>query len=104
MNQLRIVWSGINNPLSKIALLKSLYKEFGSIFDPHSVTSIRMALENQDAVPTVAVATASPEKFSNVIAPLIETSSEVAIDDIEEYLKLENDKFAISESIKAYFS
>ena len=63
-----------------------------------------MALDNQDSVPTVAVATASPEKFSNVIAPLIETSSEVEIDDIEEYLKLENDKFVISESIKAYFS
>ena len=84
--------------------IKSLYEKFGSIFDPHSVTSIRMALDNQDSVPTVAVATASPEKFSNVIAPLIETSSEVEIDDIEEYLKLENDKLAISESIKAYFS
>jgi threonine synthase len=84
--------------------IKSLYEEFGSIFDPHSVTSIRMALDNQDSVPTVAVATASPEKFSNVIAPLIETSSEVEIDDIEEYLKIENDKSAISESIKAYFS
>ena len=84
--------------------IKSLYQEFGYIFDPHSVTSIRMALNNQDSVPTVAVATASPEKFSNVIAPLIETFSEVEIDDKEEYLKLENDKFAISESIKAYFS
>ena len=84
--------------------IKSLYEEFGSIFDPHSVTSIRMALNNQDSVPTVAVATASPEKFSNVIAPLIETFSEVEIDEKEEYLKLKNDKFAISESIKAYFS
>ena len=84
--------------------IKSLYEEFGYIFDPHSVTSIRMALDNQDSVPTVAVATASPEKFSNVIAPLIETFSEVEIDEKEEYLKLENDKSAISESIKAYFS
>ena len=63
-----------------------------------------MALDNQDSVPTVAVATASPEKFSNVIAPLVETSSEVVFDDKEEYLKLDNDIFAISESIKAYFS
>ena len=84
--------------------IKSLNQEFGYIFDPHSVTSIRMALNNQDSVPTVAVATASPEKFSNVIAPLIETFSEVEIDEKEECLKLENDKFAISESIKAYFS
>ena len=84
--------------------IKSLFEEFDSIFDPHSVTSIRMALDNQDSIPTVAVATASPEKFSNVIAPIIESSTEVKIDDKEEYLILKNDKFSISESIKAYFS
>ena len=84
--------------------IKSFNEEFNIIFDPHSVTSLRMALNNKTSVPTVAVATASPEKFSNVIAPLIETFSEVEIDEKEECLKLENDKFAISESIKAYFS
>ena len=35
--------------------IKSLYEEFGSIFDPHSVTSIRMALNNQDSVPTLSL-------------------------------------------------
>ena len=84
--------------------IKSLFEDFDSIFDPHSVTSIRMALDNQDSIPTVAVATASPEKFSNVIAPIIESSTEVKIDDKEEYLILKNDKFSISESINAYFS
>ena len=84
--------------------IKSLFEEFDSIFDPHSVTSIRMALDNQDSIPTVAVATASPEKFSNVIAPIIESSTEVKIDDKEEYLILKNDKFSISEEINAYFS
>ena len=84
--------------------INSLYKEFNSIFDPHSVTSIRMALDNDDSVPTVAVATASPEKFSNVIAPIINSFTDVIIEDKEEYLNLKNDKFEISESIKAYFS
>ena len=84
--------------------IKSLYKEFDSIFDPHSVTSIRMALDNDDSVPTVAVATASPEKFSNVISPIINSFTDVIIEDKEEYLNLKNDKFQISESIKAYFS
>ena len=84
--------------------INSLYKEFNSIFDPHSVTSIRMALDNDDSVPTVAVATASPEKFSNVIAPIINSFTDVIIEDKEEYLNLRNDKFEISESIKAYFS
>ena len=84
--------------------IKSLHEEFGAIFDPHSVTSIRMALDNKGSIPTVAVATASPEKFSNIIAPLISTSSEIIIDEKEEYLTLENDKFAISSTIKSYFS
>ena len=84
--------------------IKSLYKEFDSIFDPHSVTSIHMALDNDDSVPTVAVATASPEKFSNVISPIINSFTDVIIEDKEEYLNLKNDKFQISESIKAYFS
>ena len=84
--------------------IKSLFKEFGSIFDPHSVTSIRMALDNDDSVPTVAVASASPEKFSNVISPIIEPFSNVVINEKEEYLKLKNDKSEINESIKAYFS
>ena len=84
--------------------IKSLYKEFDSIFDPHSVTSIRMALDNDDSVPTVAVASASPEKFSNVISPIIESFTDVVINEKEEYLKLKNDKFEINESIKAYFS
>ena len=84
--------------------IKSLFKEFGSIFDPHSVTSIRMALDNDDSVPTVAVASASPEKFSNVISPIIESFTDVVINEKEEYLNLKNNKFEINESIKAYFS
>ena len=84
--------------------IKSLFKEFGSIFDPHSVTSIRMALDNDDSVPTVAVASASPEKFSNVISPIIESFTDVVINEKEEYLNLKNNKFEINDAIKAYFS
>ena len=84
--------------------IKLLHDEFEYIFDPHSVTSIRMALSSSSTIPTVALATASPEKFSNVIAPLIDGYTEQNIDTNEEYLTLKNDKFSVSEAIKAYFT
>ena len=84
--------------------IKLLHEEFEYIFDPHSVTSIRMALSSANTVPTVALATASPEKFSNIIAPLIDEYTEQDIDTNEEYLTLKNDKFSVSEAIKAHFT
>ena len=84
--------------------IKLLHEEFEYIFDPHSVTSIRMALSSTNTVPTVALATASPEKFSNIIAPLIDEYTEQDIDTNEEYLTLKNDKFSVSEAIKAHFT
>ena len=84
--------------------IKLLHEEFEYIFDPHSVTSIRMALSSVNTVPTVALATASPEKFSNVIAPLINDYTEQDIDTNEEYLTLKNDKFSVSEAIKTHFT
>ena len=84
--------------------IKLLHEEFEYIFDPHSVTSIRMALSSANTVPTVALSTASPEKFSNIIAPLIDEYTEQDIDTNEEYLTLKNDKFSVSEAIKAHFT
>ena len=84
--------------------IKLLHEEFKYIFDPHSVTSIRMALSSANTVPTVALSTASPEKFSNIIAPLIDEYTEQDIDTNEEYLTLKNDKFSVSEAIKAHFT
>ena len=84
--------------------IKLLHEEFKYIFDPHSVTSIRMALSSTNTVPTVALATASPKKFSNIIAPLIDEYTEQDIDTNEEYLTLKNDKFSVSEAIKAHFT
>ena len=84
--------------------IKLLHEEFKYIFDPHSVTSIRMALSSAKTLPTVALATASPEKFSNIIAPLIDEYTEQDIDTNEEYLTLKNDKFSVSEAIKAHFT
>ena len=82
--------------------ITSLHDKFGIIFDPHTVTSVQMALDKNSSVPTVAVATASPEKFGNVISPLINGFTESKIEEKEEYLSLSAENAAIIEAIKAF--
>ena len=83
-------------------LIQSFHDEFALVFDPHSVTSIQMALDNESSLPTVAVATASPEKFGNVITPLINDFSESKIEKKEEYLTLSTENVEIIEAISAF--
>ena len=83
-------------------LIKSLHDEFALVFDPHSVTSIQMALDNDSSLPTIAVATASPEKFGNVIAPLINDFTESEIEKKEQYLTLSTENAEIIEAILAF--
>ena len=100
---LQNVFSSITFPDERITtLIKSLHDEFALVFDPHSVTSIQMALDNDSSLPTVAVATASPEKFGNVIAPLINGFTESKIEEKEEYLTLSTENAEIIEAILAF--
>ena len=80
-----------------------LYKEFDYIFDPHTATSVAMALNNEDNIPTVAVATASPEKFGTVINAVIDGYSIVSLDEKEELIQLAVDKDVITTEIKNFF-
>ena len=84
--------------------IKLLNEKFEIVFDPHTVTSLRMALDTNTNLPTVAVATASPEKFSNVISPIIDDFSEVNIENDEDFMVLDVNKDDIVESIKAKFA
>ena len=101
---------GLQNVFSSITfsdenittLIQSLHDEFALVFDPHSVTSIQMALDNNSSLPTVAVATASPEKFGNVIAPLINGFTESKIEEKEQYLTLSTENTEIIEAILAF--
>ena len=61
-----------------------------------------MALDNNSSLPTVAVATASPEKFGSVITPLINDFSESKIEEKEEYLTLSTENDEISQAISAF--
>ena len=84
-------------------LIQSLHDEFALVFDPHSVTSIQMALDNDSSLPTVAVATASPEKFGTVINAVIDGYSIVSLDEKEELIQLAVDKDVIATEIKNFF-
>ena len=63
-----------------------------------------MALENKNNLTTVAVATASPEKFANTISESIKNYKEVNIEGEEEFIELDLDFKLITDSIKEKFS
>ena len=81
----------------------SLNEKFNIIFDPHTVTSVRMALDTNSNIPTVAIGTASPEKFSNVISPIVENYPEISLDQKEEFINLDKNSDEIVQSIKDKF-
>jgi len=81
----------------------TLNEKFNIIFDPHTVTSVRMALDTNSNIPTVAIGTASPEKFSNVISPIVENYPEISLDQKEEFINLDINSQEIVQSIKDKF-
>ena len=81
----------------------SLNEKFNIIFDPHTVTSVRMALDTNSNIPTVAIGTASPEKFSNVISPIVENYPEISLDQKEKFIHLDINSDEIVQSIKDKF-
>ena len=81
----------------------SLNEKFNIIFDPHTVTSVRMALDTNSNIPIVAIGTASPEKFSNVISPIVEDYPEISLDQKEEFIILDINSDEIVQSIKDKF-
>ena len=81
----------------------SLNEKFNIIFDPHTVTSVRMALDTNSNIPTVAIGTASPEKFSNVISPIVDDYPEISLDQKEEFINLDINSDEIVQSIKDKF-
>jgi len=81
----------------------SIYEKSNIIFDPHSVTSIGMSLEQTDKLPTIAVCTASPEKFSESINSVISSYEVVNNSESESFLTLENTVSVVEEAIAVSF-
>ena len=52
--------------------IELFYKSYGWVIDPHTATALSSSASFSSDLPVVGVATASPEKFSNVISKIID--------------------------------
>lgn len=84
--------------------IKHIYDTYSVILDPHSITAVTMALHHKSSIPTVAVATASPEKFSSVVAPLVKEFEVISIEGDEVSTECSSEITNVVEAISAYFS
>ena len=84
--------------------IKHIFDTYGVVLDPHSVTAVTMALHHSSSIPTVAVATASPVKFSNVVAPLIKDFQNTSIEGAEAYKESSSEITNVVEVISTYLS
>ena len=83
--------------------LHSFYKAHENIIDPHTATALASSVQFSSKLPTVGVATASPEKFEDVINQVIpEFSNQTSLKE-EEYLILENEIGLIEDAINQHF-
>ena len=52
--------------------IELFYKSYGWVIDPHTATALSSSASFSSDLPVVGVATASPEKFSDVISKIID--------------------------------
>ena len=83
--------------------LRSFYKAYANIIDPHTATALASSVQFSSKLPTVGVATASPEKFEDVINQVIPEFSNQSSLKEEEYLILENEVGLIEDAINQHF-
>jgi len=83
--------------------LHSFYKAYENIIDPHTATALASSIQFSSKLPTVGVATASPEKFEDVINQVIPEFSNQSSLKEEEYLILENEIGLIEDAINQHF-
>ena len=83
--------------------LHSFYETYENIIDPHTATALASSVEFSSKLPTVGVATASPEKFEDVINQVIPEFSNQSSLKEEEYLILENEVGLIEDAINQHF-
>ena len=74
------------------------------IRDSHSATAVSLSEDSNNEFPTVAVATASPKKFSETVKKAIENYEEATIDKVEKYTKTTTDINSIKDQIISIFN
>ena len=83
--------------------IKEFYEDYEWIVDPHTATAVSESVSFTSNLPVVGIATASPEKFSNVISSVIPSFSVENTENIEKYIISESDSSVVENTIKEYF-
>jgi len=83
--------------------IKEFYEDYEWIVDPHTATAVSESVSFSSNLPVVGIATASPEKFSNVISSVIPSFSLENTENIEKYIVSKSDSSVVENTIKEYF-
>lgn len=83
--------------------VQDFYAAYGTVVDPHTATVLSSSINFSTSLPVVGIATASPEKFEDVINRVIPEFNIHSTHNKEEYLILENEASFIEDAINQYF-
>ena len=83
--------------------IKEFYEDSEWIVDPHTATAVSEGISFSSNLPVVGIATASPEKFSNVISSVVPSFSVENTENIEKYIVSESGSLVVEKAIKEYF-
>jgi len=83
--------------------IKEFYEDYEWIIDPHTATAVSESVSFTSNLPVVGIATASPEKFSNVISSVIPSFFVENPVNIEKYIVSKSDSSVVENTIKEYF-
>ena len=83
--------------------IKDFNKNYDWIVDPHTATAVSEKVTFVSNLPVVGVATASPEKFSNVISSVISSFSVKNSENTEDYIVCRSDSSTVENTINEYF-
>ena len=83
--------------------IKTFYNKQELVIDPHTATSLSDNVTFSSNLPIVGIATASPEKFENVISNVIPEFHTKASKNDEKYIILESDSSLVKNAIREYF-
>ncbi len=82
--------------------IELFYKNYGWIIDPHTATALSSSASFSSNLPVVGVATASPEKFSNVISKIIDEFTIENKKNKEKYLVLKANSLLVEKTIQEH--
>jgi threonine synthase len=80
--------------------IELFYKSYGWVIDPHTATALSSSASFSSDLPVVGVATASPEKFSNVISKIIDEFSVEIKKNEEKFLVQKANSSLVENTIK----